>query len=649
MSDPTREVLFRFTGETDPSIKKSLNEISQLTAKTEAMKRREIASTSRTQRQVAKEQDRTAKEMRRAELAQFKAEQANIKQQQRDALKWEREKVQAQKAAQRESAREIQQSIQTANKREKYLADSYKRQEKEKSQAIKEQAKNERAQEQAARRTVTANKQLDRALIGVLGSVMSLARGFALLGLAGEDSSEKMLRGLLRAEGAFEMFRGGFNLMGGVGKLGRAVRGAGGSGLGSAAGGAAGGVGSRFLAGSMAAKGGLGVVAGIAATVAGKITYETIRDASKYGIGSGYRPGSWGGYIADTEAGILTKMAGFAPNSRLWEGTMAVGERAFGLGAISPNVPAAFNAAREAEQTRLMQRQRMNAMTAARMQAGQASASMQLSGLQAGAAGSILGARGGAMPLGQLFGVNPAYRKFAELGYQAPQDVQQMLIARRDYLQSSAQLPSIREAAGRTGATDEDKARYIQALTEIQAKAQAFSDSGFKVAGTLREMEVALNEFAVQGKKALFDLALKSPTQQALVENSLQRVERGIASRRDLRRVKGLLTPEEEGRYSDMFLGSPSARSRIQNQYAKAKSTYDESLRSSVVNLNLDNQVKVTLNADYDQFRAMLDRVLEPMIIQFKNASSEIIREKFREASERTAEEIKADMSYGMR
>jgi hypothetical protein len=646
MSNPTREVLFRFTGEVDPSIKKSLNEISQLAAKTEAMKRREITSTSRTQGQVAKEQDRTAKEMRRAELAQFKAEQANIKQQQRDALKWEREKVQAQKAAQRESAREIQNSIREANKRDKYLADSYKRQEREKSAAIKDQAKNERAQEQAARRTVTANKQMDKALIGVLGSVMSLARGFALLGLAGEESSEKMLRGLLRVEGGFEMLRGGFNLVGGIGKMGRAMRGAGGSGLGSAAGGAAGGVGSRFLAGSMAAKGGLGVVAGIAATVAGKITYETIRDASKYGIGGGYRPGSWGGAVADVQAGALTKMAGLAPNSRLWQGAMNLGYGTVGLGG---GVNDAFNAAREAEQTRLMQRQRMSAMTAARMQAGQASASMQLSGIQAGVAGSMLGARGGAMPLGQLFGVNPAYRKFAELGYQAPQDVQQMLIARRDYLQSSAQLPSIRDAAGRTGATDEDKARYIQALTEIQAKAQAFSDSGFKVAGTLREMEVALNEFAVQGKKALFDLALKSPVQQALVENSLQRVERGIASRRDLRRVKGLLTPEEEGRYSDMFLGSPSARSRIQNQYAKSKSTYDESLRSSVVNLNLDNQVKVTLNADYDQFRAMLDRVLEPMIIQFKNASSEIIREKFREANERTAEEIKADMSYGMR
>lgn len=645
MSDPTREVLFRFTGEVDPSIKKSLNEISQLAAKTEAMKRREIASTSRTQGQVAKEQDRTAKEMRRAELAQFKAEQANIKQQQRDALKWEREKVQAQKAAQRESAREIQQSIQTANKREKYLADSYKRQEKEKSQAIKEQAKNERAQEQAARRTVTANKQLDRALIGVLGSVMSLARGFALLGLAGEDSSEKMLRGLLRAEGAFEMLRGGFNLMGGVGKLGRAVRGAGGSGLGSAAAGATGGIGSRFLAGSMAAKGGLGVVAGIAATVAGKITYETIRDASKYGVGSGYRPGSWGGAVADVEAGALTNMAGLAPNSRLWQGAMNIGYGAVGLGG---GVNAAFNAAREAEQTRLMQRQRMSAMTAARMQAGQASASMQLSGLQAGAAGSILGARGGAMPLGQLFGVNPAYRKFAELGYQAPQDVQQMLIARRDYLQSSAQLPSIRDAASRTGA-DEDKARYIQALTEIQAKAQAFSDSGFKVAGTLREMEVALNEFALQGKNTMFALALKSPVQQALIENSLQRVGRKNASRTDLRRVQRFMTPEEKEYYTNIHLGSPSARSRIQNQYAKAKSTYDESLRSSVVNLNLDNQVKVTLNADYDQFRAMLDRVLEPMIIQFKNASAEIIREKFREANERTAEEIKADMSYGMR
>lgn len=634
MSDLTREVLFRYTAEVDPSLKKSLKEISQLTSQADAAVRRASQARAKIQGQNAREQEKATRDMQRAEIARYRSEQNNLKQQQQDALKFDRERARIKKAAERESVREIQASVREAAKREKYLEANYKRKEKEKKAA-------EREQSQFDRRSIIMNRQLDRSLIGILGSTMSLARGFALLGLAGEESSEKMLRGLLKVEGAFEMFRGGLNLIGGLGKFGRVIRGMGGgaagmSGAGSAGLGLAGGaLGGRFFAGSLAAKGGLAAIAALAAYAGGKVAIETGRDVSKYGLGGGYRPGTWGGYIADTEVGLLSKLAGLAPNSKLWQGLMTAGSPLF-----SNAMPDVFNNAREIEQTKKLQKQREKVLAGLNIRSVQAMAGMQSSGLQAQYENSLLSMRGSSMPVSQLLGIDSRYRGIAEMAYAVPQDVRRYQIAYRDYQQSQSLFNNMPEGDLRKKAAEDMAAKY-----------QVLAETGNKAADSMRALEIAIADLGQKSRDTLFNISLMSPGKQMALTYAIQRNEAGQASRRDIQTIlgAGLSIPASERdklRERNIIASIPDKYNPSQSQ---AESIRQNMFQSAALNLNLDSQVKVALNFDSDQFREDLRKTLDPILEKNKQEMWGIIKDEARKAVEYQSHKTQEETNYGLR
>lgn len=79
-----------------------------------------------------------------------------------------------------------------------------------KAQREAETAQNRAAQEAetAHRRMEVSNKKLERAIDGVRGGVEQVARGFVLLGAAGEEDLEKLIKRFAAVEGGIQIFEG---------------------------------------------------------------------------------------------------------------------------------------------------------------------------------------------------------------------------------------------------------------------------------------------------------------------------------------------------------------------------------------------------------------------------------------------------------
>lgn len=586
MSDPTREVLYRFSGEVDPSIRKSLNEISQLAAKTEKaatlnLSRRTMPPTTQNISRGVREQDRVAKEMKRAELAQFKQEQANLKQQQRDAKQAERAR---------------QQTLRS----------------------------NQIAQQSAVR----YGRQFDAAMVSASGSALSLAKGLALLGIAGEENTEKLLRSFIKIEGGFMVLRSGINTVRSLTAAWRAHNAA-----------VAAGAIARGVAGAAGGAGGIG--AGAAGGVAGSFLAGGVLSNPYIAIPGALLAGGAALAYGHTKSGS-EQVASFY--SRL----------AWNLGqSKDPLLSPYYKMAEAQELTKKRQRERDTAMTAARIQAMRSSEAMQLSGAQAQGSNMMLDLQG-EMPLGQFMGFSPSTRKFAAAGYKSNMDIQRMLIAQRDFAQTQAALPALRNAAEMTGSTLQDWQNYANGVSQYKARIEELKTSGFAAADSLREMKLAAEEFDLAGKNKTLALALRPPNEQAQINTAMAKIRTRTADRKDILKaapyMPGGLFPEEESWIESQFLQAPEATRRGQEWNRRIQKDIQEGQR--LAGLNVNHAVAVTLQQNPDQLVEALRQSLEPAIERMRKDQDAIIKHTSQQIMDDVSRRLDGkteDMAYGLR
>lgn len=70
-----------------------------------------------------------------------------------------------------------------------------------------------RSREVSAIKQNRINDQLTNQLLGLAGGTASFVRGFALLGIAGEENSQKLLEGLIKTQAGFDVIMGGIRLV----------------------------------------------------------------------------------------------------------------------------------------------------------------------------------------------------------------------------------------------------------------------------------------------------------------------------------------------------------------------------------------------------------------------------------------------------
>ncbi len=187
-----REVIFRLGVEVDPKVGKALADLGKNAAAVQQkMDRGAVASA---QRRLTAQEKATAAAARSEERALAEWRKAQLR---RESL--------AEKAAQRDAVRQQR------------LAEKA-------SVTLQRQIAREAADREKASRSVEAMAQ--RGAAGMkegfeqsTEAAMRFARGFVMLGLASEESTEKMLRGLVKVQGFFDLVVGGMKLVIGVQKL----------------------------------------------------------------------------------------------------------------------------------------------------------------------------------------------------------------------------------------------------------------------------------------------------------------------------------------------------------------------------------------------------------------------------------------------
>ena len=197
-----REVLFRFKGVIDPSVKRSLNEIAQLAAKTENGKQRLAKESTKAQAQAAREEQREVQESMKLANRREKYLQDSHQREAREKDKALRQVRQLQQNHDREiqaDARDLERSL---NQSAKSWQDGQKK-------AAREHQQHTQAYERNVRTMNAANTRLTRSLMGVGSGVLDLGRGFAMLGVMGEKDTEKLLRALVKIQIGFDLLHGG--------------------------------------------------------------------------------------------------------------------------------------------------------------------------------------------------------------------------------------------------------------------------------------------------------------------------------------------------------------------------------------------------------------------------------------------------------
>ena len=196
----------------------------------------------------------------------------------------ERQEIAAGRAAQvayRETAREAQQagrerekaardaargSVAAAREQERAAVSAGRAQERAAQQAARAQDQLIARHSRAARQMEVANRRMERSFLTVTHGALGLARGVAIAGLAGEENTEKLLKGLMAVEGVYGIVSSGMAISRGTRGLTRAfaARRAAAGGMGAAGAGAVGAAG----AGAVGAAGVLPLLAGAAALTA---------------------------------------------------------------------------------------------------------------------------------------------------------------------------------------------------------------------------------------------------------------------------------------------------------------------------------------------------------------------------------------------
>jgi hypothetical protein len=242
----------------------------------------------------------------------------------------------------------------------------------------KAQANLARAVETASTRQREAQARLSDASKGVLEGFAQLGRGAAMLGIAGEEDTKKLLEGLIKIQAGFDLLKGSITI---VQKMGEAMRAYKVATAGAAAaqaalsaaqkGGAgaalAGGVGGKLAAGAAGGIGagataGLAVAALASVAVAGKMVVETFKDIGKYGLGGGSSPGTltgWAGEkIAQGAAGLYNATGGSGGAlGRMAGGLQAVPGIGLGLQGLQSYADAGANLAASNKETERRQKE----------------------------------------------------------------------------------------------------------------------------------------------------------------------------------------------------------------------------------------------------------------------------------------------------
>ncbi len=214
--------------------------------------------------------------------------------------------------------------------------DTKKRAEQEEADSVKAIRSAQREQERAMGQIHAGRVKMAEGFVAATESIARFGRGFAALGLVGEENTDKLLRGLIKVQAVFDLVSGGVataknagNLMAGmrtvskgasalstVGNVANTAAGVGGAAVagkmlmgGGAA--AAGGTTATTTAGAAAGGSIAAPVAAFAAAIAASIGavvsfVQTIGDARKYGIGGGAAPGSWREKVAQGAVGAMS-------------------------------------------------------------------------------------------------------------------------------------------------------------------------------------------------------------------------------------------------------------------------------------------------------------------------------------------------------
>jgi len=175
-------------------------------------------SRARLAQQAAKEQQKAEQQTRRvAEREADRAAKAKIKAEQlvtREAQRAASEKIKAERSAARESERLATKQQRDQDRVFRNRARLLDRISKDK---IRAQQQTERAVELANAKRVEGSEQVSNEVRKSIQGALDMARGFAFLGIVGEDNLEKLAKGLVKVEAGFSVFRGATDLFFGIG------------------------------------------------------------------------------------------------------------------------------------------------------------------------------------------------------------------------------------------------------------------------------------------------------------------------------------------------------------------------------------------------------------------------------------------------
>lgn len=221
-----REVLFRFKGQLDPSVKRSLGELSQLTARTEATRQRAIRQTADTAATAAREEAASQREYVRMQTRRIRAVEQRTRLEERLEERAARVAQRGAEIAARTRQKEADASARAVEMSMRESTKAWTQRTREEARATaaseREQRRYATAYQSAMVRVSTANDQIAEGFTRTLTGVTSLTRGFAMLGLLGEKDTQKLLLQLVKIQAAFDIMRGAVYIVTGLNKAWRA-------------------------------------------------------------------------------------------------------------------------------------------------------------------------------------------------------------------------------------------------------------------------------------------------------------------------------------------------------------------------------------------------------------------------------------------
>jgi hypothetical protein len=506
-----------------------------------------------------------------------------------------------------------------------------------------------------------ANRETVANLAELGSSVMQAARGFTVLGLAGEEEMEKIVKGLLKIQGAFDIVSGGIQIwvkmqsiieatrksvlataaaetalaeatklraaaqaLGGV--AGGAAGAAGSSAVGSAVGGAAVGAGGMGAAGLLGrfAKASLGKVGGLAGAGAGLFAVGSgVGMGLDYFSGDGYSRGGFGEKIG---TGFVGPMA-LGRGDQFLNRTTGFGDSPFRGLADSED---AFIKADKARQRMLEIQQNQ------RNQVNQA-----IPGLQQGFAANRVGAQ-------QTLSADLAEieRRGGQFGRQSSADVQKRLS--EEILTTERQIAQVRETSSQTAAHQEELIKaYNEEQLALERSKRDLVVERATVARNAAEEEFRASERALKNVEDLLETQQRSlMTMQERVKSSEQRfglmdVDQQQSALIAFRKGKsgGTLTTEElrvlqqiGSESADAIVAaqaeSRAAKAGAAELFTKEREAIDKLTNDIARNVDVAAEISWEVSLDKKVFEdqaAALDKVIRDSVAEQTGKVSEVV------------------------